>query len=321
MVKPVIYITRKLPDNLIKPFQETYDIRMWDEASTPVPTETLREEVKHADALFCLITEKIDREFLREHSHLKVIANMAVGYDNIDVEAAKEYGVTITNTPDVLTETTADLTFTLLLSTARRIVEAANTIYQNNWGDWAPFSLAGSDVHGKTLGIVGMGRIGAAVARRAKGFNMNVIYHNRSRKKEVEEELDLSYVTQEELLETADFVVSLVPLTDETKEMFNRTAFAKMKTSAIFINASRGGVVDETALYNALKDGEITAAGLDVFQEEPISSVHPFASLSNAVLLPHIGSATVQTREAMAKLCLENIEAVTTGKKAKTPIT
>lgn len=321
MVKPAIYVTRKLPDYLITPYQETYDIRMWEKEGTPVPTETLHEEVQQVDALFCLITEKIDRAFIEKHSHLKVIANMAVGYDNIDVEAAKEYGITVTNTPDVLTETTADLTFTLLLSTARRIVEAANTIYQDNWGDWAPFTLAGSDVHDKTLGIVGMGRIGEAVARRAKGFNMKTVYHNRSRKEAAERELGLTYVTQNELLETADFVVSLVPLTPETKEMFDENAFEKMKPTAVFINASRGGVVNESDLYEALKNKKITAAGLDVYKEEPISATHPFASLPNALLLPHIGSATVQTREAMAKLCLENITAVLEGNEVKTPVT
>jgi len=318
--KPTIFITRKIPEELIAPFQSQFTITMWEDEKKPIPKEVLYEEALKADGLLCLITENIDREFLHHASHLKIIANMAVGYDNVDIDAAREYGVTITNTPDVLTETTADLTFALLMATARRLVEASNTIYENKWGDWSPFMLAGADVHDTTLGIVGMGRIGEAVAKRASGFNMNVLYHNRSRKEEVERALGLSYVALDDLLSTSDYVVSLVPMTSETKKLFNQEAFHKMKTSAIFINASRGGVVDETALFDALKHGHIRAAGLDVFQEEPIQADHPLTTLSNAVLLPHIGSATMQTREAMLKLCLENISAVFHGAKPKTPV-
>jgi len=222
---------------------------------------------------------------------------------------------------DVLTETTADLAFTLLMATARRIVEASKTIEENKWGDWSPFTLAGADVYGKTLGIVGMGRIGEAVARRANGFQMDVLYHNRSRKKEVEAELNLSYANFDELLAQSDFVLSLVPLSEATEKMFDEDAFARMKSSAIFINVSRGGVVDEAALYDALKNGTIRAAGLDVFEKEPISADHPFVRLDNAVLLPHIGSASVETREAMLNLCLKNVSAVLRGGAPVTEVT
>lgn len=283
---------------------------MWEDEHTPIPREVLMREAKEADGLLCLLTEKIDRPFLDHASHLKIIANMAVGYDNIDVEAAKEKGIIVTNTPDVLTETTADLTFALLMATARRLVEANHFIYQDKWGEWSPFLLAGTDIHHKTIGIVGMGRIGEAVARRAKGFQMNLLYHNRTRKKTVEQELDVSYVSFEELLEKSDFVVSLLPLSEQTENIFDKRAFEQMKSSAIFINVSRGGVVDEKALYDALKNKVITAAGLDVFKDEPIPSSHPFTSLSNVVLLPHIGSASITTRENMLTLCLENIRAV-----------
>lgn len=320
MKKPTIYISRKIPEYLIKPYEDQLQFKMWSEEKTPIPQEILYEEVKKADGLICLITEKIDRSFLQHASHLKIIANMAVGYDNIDVQAAKEENIIVTNTPDVLTETTADLTFALLMATARRLIEASNIIYENRWKQWSPFWLAGTDVHHKTIGIVGMGRIGEAVARRAKGFNMDILYHNRNRKYLAEKELGAEYVSFDELLERADFVVSLLPLNEETANKFDRQAFKKMKRSAIFINASRGGVVDEDALYEALKTNEIKAAGLDVFKNEPISGDHPFTTLENVVLLPHIGSATVATREKMLSLCLENVSLVFQGKEPKTPV-
>lgn len=320
MKKPTIYISRKIPEYLVEPYKNELHFKMWSEEMNPVPKEVLYEEIKEVDGLICLITEKIDRDFVKHASHLKIIANMAVGYDNIDVQAAKEENIIVTNTPDVLTETTADLTFALLMATARRLIEASNIIYENRWNQWAPFWLAGTDVHHKTIGIVGMGRIGTAVARRAKGFNMEIIYHNRNRNVAAEEELNAKYVSFDELLERADFVVSLLPLNEETENTFDRQAFNKMKSSAIFINASRGGVVDEEALYEALKNNEIKAAGLDVFKNEPISGDHPFTTFPNVVLLPHIGSATVATREKMLSLCLENVSLVFQGKDPKTPV-
>lgn len=320
MGKPSIYVTRKIPAAILAPYKDYFNFRMWDDDKMPVPREVLFEEAKKADGLLTLLTEKIDREFLQHASHLQVIANMAVGYDNIDVAAATEHKITITNTPDVLTETTADLTFGLLMTTARRIVEASNLIYENKWGDWSPFMLAGTDIHHKTIGIVGMGRIGEALAKRAQGFNMNVLYHNRSRKEKVENELGLEYRSFDALIEEADFVVSLLPLAEGTENKFNQSVFEKMQESAIFINASRGGVVDEDALYEALKQGQIRAAGMDVFKGEPIAGDHPFTELPNAVLLPHIGSATVATRERMLTLCLDNLQGVFHGKGPQTPV-
>lgn len=320
MNKPTIYITRKIPQELLDPYEEILHVKMWDKEEVPIPKEVLIEEIKEADGLLCLITENIDAEVLQHAKHLKVIANMAVGYDNIDVKAANEKGIMVTNTPDVLTETTADLAFTLLLTTARRIIEANQTINHDKWGDWAPFMLAGTDVHHKKIAIVGMGRIGESVGRRAKGFGMEILYHNRSRNEQIEQELGARYGTFEEVISEADFIVSLVPFTEATADIFNEVAFAKMKSHAIFINASRGGVVDEQALYNALKNGVIQAAGLDVFKNEPIDSTHPLASLPNAVLLPHIGSASIQTREKMIQLCLQNISNVFTGKDPLTEV-
>ena len=320
MAKKKLYIARKVPESLIKPFETEFDIRMWENESDPIPRDILLKEVQNADGLLSLMTENIDRTFLQQASHLNIIANMAVGYDNIDVEAAKEYDITITNTPDVLTETTADLTFALLMATARRLMEGSDLIRQNQWGNWSPFALAGTDVFGKKLGIVGMGRIGEAVARRAAGFNMDVVYYNRSRKEKVEEDLSVDYNSFDELIQTSDYIVSLLPMTKETENIFNQHTFEQMKSDAIFINASRGGVVDEAALFEALTHKTIQAAGLDVFKDEPIGANHPFVELPNAVLLPHIGSATVATRERMITLALENIAKVFKGENPKTPV-
>ncbi|HLR62754.1 MAG TPA: D-glycerate dehydrogenase [Lentibacillus sp.] len=319
-MKPVIYVTRKIPDEVLQPYRDSFEFRMWEKEDVPVPRDVLLKEAASADGVLCLLTETIDHEFLAAAKNLKIVANMAVGYDNIDVEAAREHDVVVTNTPDVLTETTADLTFALLMATARRLVEAADYIRDGEWEYWTPYLLAGSDIHGKTIGIVGMGRIGEAVARRAKGFGMSILYHNRSRKESAEQELGAVYREFPKLLQEADFVISLIPLTEQTSEMFNRDAFKTMKSSAIFVNASRGGTVDEQALYDALTNNEIRAAGLDVFVNEPISPEHPLVGLDNVVCLPHIGSASAATRTKMLELCLDNLKAVLNGGESVTPV-
>ncbi|OEH54025.1 D-glycerate dehydrogenase [Oceanobacillus sp. E9] len=320
MGKPKVFVTRKLSNELVKDYEEMLDIRMWDKEEEPVPEKILRSQAKEVDALFTVLGDRIDASLLAEAKNLKVVANMAVGYDNIDIEAAKNHSITVTNTPDVLSETTADLGFSLLAATARKITEANAYVKEDNWKQWAPFLLAGTDIHHKTLGIVGMGRIGEALAKRATGFNMKIQYHNRTRKPEAEEKLQASYVSFEELLKTSDFVVTVVPLTEETEELFNHSAFKKMKSTAIFINISRGKVVNEEALINALNKGEIKAAGLDVFYEEPIRADHPLVNMHNVVCLPHIGSASNETRTEMVHLCMKNIVEVTANKKAITPV-
>ncbi|MFC4558640.1 2-hydroxyacid dehydrogenase [Virgibacillus kekensis] len=320
MKKPVIFITRKIPEAVLDPYRKSFELLMWDEEETPVPRDVLLQEAKGADGVLCLLTEKIDREFFDTAGSLKVVANMAVGFDNIDTEAAKEKGVVVTNTPDVLTETTADLAFALLMAAARRIVEASDYIREGKWEHWSPYMLAGSDVHGKTIGIVGMGRIGEAVARRAKGFGMSIIYHNRSRKVDAEKELDAKYKDFNSLLEEADFVVCLTPLTNETRNMFSEDTFKRMKDSAVFVNVSRGGTVDEEALYHAVEREEIAAAGLDVFQNEPICADHPLVQLKNVVCLPHIGSSSTETRTKMLELCLDNLKAVFNDEPPITPV-
>lgn len=321
MTKPYIFITRSLPEEIVTPFQEKFNVKMWDSEEQPVDREVLLEEAGKADGLITMLSDQVDEELLSRGKQLKVVANLAVGFDNIDIKTAEKNGITITNTPDVLTETTADLTFGLLMATARRLIEANEYVRKGDWENWAPLLMAGHDIHHKTIGIVGMGRIGEAVAHRAKGFHMNVLYHNRSRKKEAEEKLGAVYKPFDELVTQADFVVCLAPLTSETKGMFHKEVFKKMKSTAIFVNASRGDNANEDDLYQALVDGDIAGAGLDVFENEPISKDHPLLSLQQVVALPHIGSASVDTRKAMMNLCLENVQLVLDEQEPKTNVT
>ncbi len=319
-MKPYVYITRKLPEDAISELTGHFEIKMWDRDDIPAPREVILKESKRASALITMLSDKVDEEVLSAGENLKIVANTAVGYDNIDLEAATRHGIIVTNTPDVLTETTADLTFALLMAAARRIVEAAEYIKAGNWEGWSPYLLAGHDVYGKTIGIVGMGNIGEAVARRAKGFGMEILYHNRSRKTEAEKEIGAVYSSFDDLVAKSDFVVSLIPLTAETKNLFTAEVFKNMKRSAIFVNVGRGPVVDEPALYEALKNGDIAAAGLDVFEKEPISADHPLLQLPNVTAIPHIGSASTETRTAMIKLCCSNVKAVLTGDSPKTVV-
>lgn len=320
MTRPYVFITRKLKEELFSSLMEIADVKMWDSESEPVPRELLMKEAQKATALLTMLSDKVDEELLENAPNLKVVANLAVGYDNIDVKAASERGVTVCNTPDVLTETTADLTFALMLATARRITEAQGFVKEGRWQSWSPFLLAGADVHHKTIGIVGMGKIGQAVARRARGFGMEILYHNRTRHMEAEQELGTAYRSFEQLLEESDYVVCLTPLTDATRHLFDYDAFKRMKKSAFFINVGRGQVVDEEALIAALHHNEIAGAGLDVFHEEPIGSDHPLLHFPHVVAIPHIGSASVETRTTMIKLCRDNIVAVLQGNKAKTTV-
>jgi glyoxylate reductase len=280
---------------------------MWEEKDTPVPREVLEKEIAEVDGLYCLLTESIDEALINQTKNLKVISNMAVGYNNIDVDAATKKGIMVTNTPGVLTETTADLTFALLMATARRLEEGSNFLRNGQWKTWSPMLLTGQDIHGATLGIIGLGRIGEALARRAKGFNMNIMYHNRSRKLEAEKELGLKYVDMKTLLKESDFVCVLTPYTPKTINLIDQGELSLMKKTGVLINTARGGIVNETALYDALKDGTIWAAGLDVFEEEPIYLDNPLLTLPNVTVLPHIGSASINTRKKMALLAAMNL--------------
>ncbi len=312
-----VLVTREIPAAGLRPLED-YDLTVLSEA--PPARDELLKAAEGSAGVLSNVTEKMDAEFMDAAGDgLRVIANMAVGYDNVDVEAAEERGIVVTNTPGVLDETTADTAFMLLLAAARRLGESERILRAGDWHWWGPKLFVGVDVWGKTLGIVGMGRIGQAVARRGKGFGMEILYHNRSRNEDAERELDARYAELGELLETADFVSVHTPLTDETRHLIGAEELGKMKPTAVLVNTSRGPVVDEGALADALAERRIFAAGLDVYEEEP--KVHPkLLERENAVLAPHIGSGSRETRDRMAVLAAENIVAVLSGVGPKTPV-
>ncbi len=292
----------------------------YNSGDTPLPREDFVRRLRDKDGLICHIISTINEEILAVAPTLKVVANVAVGFNNIDVAACRRRGIVVTNTPDVLTETTADFAWALLMATARRVVEADHFARGGQWQRWQWDLLWGADVHGKTLGIVGFGRIGRAVARRALGFDMRVLYHDAVRADAaVERELRATSTSLEALLGEADFVTLHTNLTPETRHLVNDRTLGLMKKSAILVNAARGPIVDEAALVRALQAGRIAAAGLDVFEEEP--KIHPgLKTLTNAVLAPHIASASYDTRLAMARLAVRNCVAVLDGKPPLTPV-
>lgn len=308
-----VYITRKIPEAAINLLSENFEISMWCEEHVPVPRDVLEQEIQAVDAIYCLLTDTIDRSLLEKAKHLKVISIMAVGYNNIDIKAAKELKIIVTNTPGVLTETTADLTFALMLATARRVVESQQFLKAGQWKTWSPMLLTGQDVFGAKLGIIGMGRIGEAIVKRAIGFNMPIVYYNRTRKVDIEEKYGITFVPMEQLLSTADFICIMTPLTQDTYHLIGERELQLMKETAILINTARGGIVDEQALYNALDTQKIWAAGLDVFEEEPVPLDHPLLTLPNVIVLPHIGSASIQTRSKMSILAANQLISALTG--------
>ena len=315
-----IVVSRKIPQKFIKQLEDIGEVEVWDASLTPMPREKFLTALKDATACFVTLSETMDEEVIEAAPNLKVIANMAVGYDNIDVDLMHSKGIVVTNTPSVLTETTAELGFTLMLAVARRVVEAETYVQNGEWQSWGPYLFAGKDLYHANVGIYGMGDIGKAFARRLKGFNTNIMYHNRTRHKDDEEALGALYVSFETLLKESDFVICTVPLTPETRDKFDDNAFKMMKNDAIFINIGRGAVVDEEALVKALQNGEIKACGLDVLREEPIDMNHPLLSMDNATILPHIGSASVITRDRMIQLCIDNIKLVLSENEPKTPV-
>jgi glyoxylate reductase len=312
-----VLVTREIPEAGLRLLAD-FDVTLLSER--PPTRDELLEAVRGASGVLSTATEKMDGEVMDAAGEgLRVIANMAVGYDNIDVEAASERGVVVTNTPGVLDETTADVAFMLILAAARRLGEGERLLRAGKWEWWGPKQLRGLDVWGKRLGVVGLGRIGQAVARRARGFGMEILYHNRSRNEEAEKELGARYLDLDDLLRESDFVSIHTPLTDETRHLIGERELGLMRETAVLVNTSRGPVVDEAALADALQDGRIFAAGLDVYEEEP--KVHPrLLELENAVLAPHIGSATIETRDRMATLAAENLRAVLQGEQPKNPV-
>ncbi len=313
------FVTRQLPEEAMSIIRAAADFEVWPE-ETPPPREVILEKTANVDGLLCLLTDRIDSELLDRARGLKVISQMAVGYDNIDVPACTSRGVKVGNTPGVLTETTADLAFALLMALARRIVEADRYTRSGDWKTWSPMLLTGPDVHHATLGIIGLGRIGYEMARRAHGFEMRILYCNRHRNEAAERDFGAKRVDIDTLLAESDFVSVHVPLTPETRHLIGPEQFAKMKPSSVFVNTARGPVVDQNALYEALRDRRIAAAGIDVFEIEPLPLGDPLLSLDNVVLLPHIGSASIETRTKMAVLAAHNLVAGLRGEPLPHPV-
>jgi glyoxylate reductase len=295
------------------------DAKVW-EGELPPPRDVLLNNVAEMEGLLSLLTDKIDGELMDKAPKLKVVSNCAVGFDNIDIKAATERGIIVGNTPGVLTDTTADFAFALMLAAARRVAEGDRIVRAGKWKTWGPMILLGPDVHDATLGIVGLGRIGSAIARRAKGFRMNLIYSDVIRNKQAEEEFGIKFVDIDTLLAQSDFITLHTNLTPETYHMIGQKQFEKMKKTAILINTSRGPIVDNMALYEALKSGKIAYAALDVTEPEPIPANHPLLTLENVIVAPHIASASVATRTKMGVMAADNLIAGLKGEMPPNPV-
>lgn len=314
MSKPRVYVTRLIPDEGLQAILAACDAEVW-EGELPPPRAVLLEKVKGKEGLLSLLTDKIDAELMDAAGGLRVISNYAVGFDNIDVKAATARGIPVGNTPGVLTETTADLAFALLMAVARRVVEGVDYVRAGRWKTWGPRLLLGQDIHGATLGLIGFGRIGQAMARRARGFNMRILYHDRARLAEAETALGATFVDLDTLLRESDFVSLHTDLNPTTYHLIDAAALAKMKPTAILINSARGPIVDPVALADALRRGVIAGAGLDVTEPEPIPLDDPLLKLPNCVIVPHIASASVATRGLMARMAADNLLAGLRGER------
>jgi glyoxylate reductase len=310
-----VFVTRRIPKEGLDLLKMKYEVDVWADEYPP-STEEIVKRSSECSGIITLLSDKINGDILDRLPNLRVIAQYAVGYDNIDIKEATRRGIVVTNTPGVLTETTADLAWALIMATSRRVVEADRFVRQKKWNvAWGPQFLLGTDIYGSTLGIVGMGRIGQAVARRASGFDMKLLYFSRTRNETFEQESGADYVDLKTLLREADIVTLHVPLTAETTHIIGKDELESMKEDSVLVNTSRGQVVDEDALYDALKDGKIGSAGLDVFREEPIPKESPLLGLDNVVVAPHIGSASRKTRATMARMCAENLIASIEGER------
>jgi len=315
MSRPKVFVTRIIPEVGLEMIRAACETVVWPEQLPPSP-EKLRELTADCDGLVSLLTDKIDGEFLSACPKLKVVSNFAVGVNNVDVAACTSRGIPVGSTPDVLTEATADIAVTLLLAAARRLVESASDAKEGHWLTWEPLGWLGQDLVGRTLGIVGMGRIGFATAKRLHhGWGMKVLYTARSAKPQADQELGARYVEMTELLALSDYVSIHADLNPTTKNLFSTPQFQQMKPTAVFVNTSRGPLVDQVALADALRRKVIFAAGLDVTDPEPLPPEHELYGLSNCVITPHIASATIDTRNAMARMCAENLLAGVFGKR------
>jgi glyoxylate reductase len=312
--RPTLYVSRLLPDPIMTIVRERFQLAQDPDDTLPDPS-ALREGLCQADAAIVTLGDRINAETIHAAARLKILANYAVGYNNIDLAAARQCGLIVTNTPDVLTDATADLTWALLLATARRVVEGDALVRTGQWTGWSPTQLLGAEISGKTLGIIGMGRIGQAVAHRSVGFRMPVRYHTRQPMTTSALPLEWEHRSLQHLLEEADVVTTHVPLTPNTHHLIGARELSWMRSTAFLINTARGPIIDEAALADALKTGTIAGAGIDVYEQEP--TIHPeLAQLKQVVLLPHLGSATLHARVQMGLVCLKNIQAVLDGHPA-----
>jgi glyoxylate reductase len=317
---PRVLVTRQIAQEAIDMLRAGAEVKVWEE-DRAIPREMLLREVADADALLSLLTEKIDDELLEVGRNLRIVANMAVGFDNFDVPALTRRGIVGTNTPGVLTETTADFAFALMMGAGRYVSQGVEYVRSGKWKTWEPNLFVGQDIHHTTVGIVGMGRIGSEFAKRAHGFDMQVLYYDVFRRDpDFERQHSIEYRELDDLLAQSDYVTIHVDLNESTRKLFNAERLAKMKKTAYLINAARGPIVDTDALYDALKSGQIAGAALDVTDPEPLPSDHPLLQLNNCIVCPHIASASVRTRTNMAKLAAENIVNVLDGKKPVTPV-
>ncbi|PKL46955.1 MAG: D-glycerate dehydrogenase [Candidatus Riflebacteria bacterium HGW-Riflebacteria-2] len=315
MAKAKIFVTREIPHAGLQMLDQHFAVEVWPHYAPPSKVQLL-EKVAEVEGMVTLLSDRIDAELLAAAAKLRFIAQYAVGYDNIDVAEASRRGIYVSNTPEVLTEASADFAFAQLMAVARRVVESDKYVRNGQWQvAWHPSMMLGYDVYGSTIGIIGAGRIGQAVARRARGFSMKVLYYSTSPKPDFERETEARRVELDELLREADFVSLHVPLNDGTRGLINADKLARMKKTAFLINNSRGPVVDEKALYEALRSGKIAGAALDVFENEPTPADNPLLTLNNVVLAPHISSASHATRARMAVMVAENLVAFFTGKR------
>ncbi len=306
-----IFVTSQYPGDSVTQISQKYDVSVYPTAKAPNPEELL-EYSKDCSALITTVADVVDKNLIDHSPKLKIVSNSAVGYENVDIPYATKRGIFVTNTPNVLTETTADLAWALMFSVARRLVEADAYVREGNFTCWHPSLLLGMNVHDTTLGVYGMGRIGTAVAKRAKGFNMRIIYQNRSKNEKAESETGAEFVDFETLLKESDYIVITAPLTDETRGRFGAEEFSKMKSTSIIVNVGRGPIIRERELAEALKEGEIWGAGLDVYENEPKVDEELLLA-PNALLAPHIGSASIETRERMIDMAVESVELALSG--------
>lgn len=312
--RPQVAVTRIIPDAGLDLLRDAAEIRLWENELPPTPDE-LDALLDGADGALTLLTDRIDGAVLDRHPSLKVVSNFAVGFDNVDVDAATERGVAVCNTPNVLNDATAEMAFTLMTAAARRVVESADYVRDGKWKTWGPMLLMGQGLTDATLGIVGFGRLGKKLARMVSGFDMKILVYDVYYDADAEKEFGVEYVSMADLLEKSDFISLHVLLNDETHHMISTDQFAQMKSTAVLVNAARGPVVDTDALVKALKNGEIFAAGLDVTDPEPLPADHPLVSLPNCTVVPHIASATVKSRNDMATLAARNVIAVLNGEE------